>query len=210
MRLGKIGVLGAVLLAVSPARSGETVSHQELGFRLTAPDGFVQAPERVQGKVVYAFQRAPTGDPKATVVIAVTRLGGTIGRERLDPKEVAARNPRVTLVTEKWKEFEIDVSRVPEEAGGVQLVTFNAQVPLKPEAIQVAVIGEADREAETRGVLRSVLANLDGPSNWLTAAERQSRLAEGITQLIITVCVLISIVVVVWSALRKRKTPRRE
>jgi hypothetical protein len=224
MRSPTAFLLLALLLLAAPAMSAETVSHPQLGFSMSAPEGFVPTPERVQGKVIYAFDRPPVDQQKASVAILVSRLGGTIPHKRLDPKAVAAKNPLVTVTTEQWKGFDIDVFRVPEEVEGIRLVTFNAQVPLKREAIQVAVVGEADREEEVRSNLRSVLASLEGESNWVqdernqpntpaerdTSAERSRRLADRITAGILGVGTLVGVAVVIWQVLRKPKQPVRK
>jgi len=199
---------GIVLaLAAAHLNAGEVVSHPQLGLRLSVPDGFVQDPDRVQGQVVYAFQRPPAGEQKLGTFIVVSRLGGVLGREKLDPREVASKSPNVSLTNEKWKGFDLEVFRVPEQAGELRLLTFNAQVPLKPEAVQVAVIGEAGGEAELRNILQSVLSNLDGQTNWLNTEQRVNRLAEGTTRLAITVGVLV-VAVVIWRAVRGRRNAR--
>lgn len=210
--LGITTLLTILFCAVQPLIAGETVSNQQLGFRLTVPDGFVQDPGRVKGNVVCAFQRQPAAGQKMSTFILVTRLGGVLGRKKIDSKEVATRKPQITITTEKWKEFEIEVFRVLERAGDLQLITFNAQVPLKPEAVQIAVIGEAAREIELQSTLRSVLGSLEGSTNWLNTDQRVSKFTEGITRLAITVGVLVIlavgvlavIAVVVWNAVRKR------
>lgn len=209
-------LLTTLFYTALPLIAGETVSSQQLGFRLTVPDGFVQDPGRVKGDVVFAFQRPPAAGQKMNTLILVTRLGGVLGRGKINPKEVTAKKPQITIMTETWKEFDIEVFRVPEQAGDLQLVTFNAQAPLKPEAVQIAVIGEAAREVELRGILRSVLASLEGSTNWLNTDQRVSKFTEGITRLaimigvllILAVGVLAVIIVVVWNAVRKRRFPR--
>jgi hypothetical protein len=200
----------ALLLAVAPLFAGETVSHPQLGFRLSVPDGFVQNAKRVQGDVVYAFERAPADGEKVGTFIVVRRLGGVLGREKLDPKSLAAQNPQVTLEAEKWKEFDIEVVRVPEQAGDLKMLTFNAQVPLKPAAIQVAVIGEAAREQELRSVLRSVLGRLEGSTNWLSGRERVTSVLLGVIQLVVTVGVLVAVAFIALRAVRKRKPARKD
>lgn len=77
-------------------------------------------------------------------------------------------------------------------------------MPLKPEAIQIAVTGEADKEQELRDVLQSVLNNLDGQTNWLNTEQRVGKLVEGITRLTVTACVVVVIAVVVWRAARNK------
>jgi hypothetical protein len=200
-------------LAAAALGAGEAVSHPQLGFRLTVPDGFKPAPERIQGKVLYAYQReAAAGQPVGTFLL-VSRLGGVLGREKITPQQIAAANPRVTVIDDKWKGFDVQVFRVPEEADGVQMLTFNAQVPLKPEAVQVTVIGEAAREAELRGVLRSALDGLDGETNWLTDKQRMDSLTDGMAQLIVTIGVVIfvvgSVVVMIWRSVTGEPPPRK-
>jgi hypothetical protein len=194
----------SVMLALAAGflNAGETVSDPRLGLRLTAPDGFMQVPDLVRGDVVYAFQRMSKGEP---TFILVRRLGGTLGREKLDPAEASAKGPQVSLTTEKWKEFDIDVIRLSEQMGNLRLVTFNAQVPLKPEAVQVTVSGAAGREDELHGLLRSVLSNLDGQTNWLTSKERWKRFFQGIYELAIAVVVVVVLGGAAWRAIRKRR-----
>ena len=193
-------------LAAVPLKAGEFVSHQQLGIRLTVPDGFVSDPERVQGNVIYAFQRPPVGDEGVGVFILVSQLRSVLDRRKINPKDLQARSPHVTIVTDRWKGFDVEAFRVPEQVDDLQLLTFNAQVPLKPRAIQVSVIGKLDREVELRGILRSVLGNLDGQTNWLDNAERVRRLSKGITRLAITIGVLVVAVVAIWRAVRRRKS----
>jgi hypothetical protein len=211
-------ILLCVLLTLTavPLVAGETVSDQQRGFRVTVPDGFVPDAEKVQGAVIHAFQRPPAADQKFGTLILISRLDGVLDRKKIDPKMLAEKGPQVTIVTEKWKEFDIECFRVPEQAGGLQLVTFNAQVPLKPEAIQIAVGGEAAKENELRDVLRSVLGSLDGQTNWLTSEQRVSKVAEGVVRLSITVgilaligvAVVVGIAVVIRQAVRRGKSTR--
>lgn len=203
-------------LATTSLLAGETVTHPKLGFRLTVPDGFNSDPERVQGAVIYAFQHPPSIDQKIGTFILVSGLGGVLNRKKIDPKTFATKNPQIRIVTEQWKDFDIEVFRVPEQKGELSLLTFNAQAPLKPEAIQVTVIGDATYESELQSVLRSVLRSLDGPTNWLNTQERSNRLTEGLTRLAITVIILLIVGIgvilviafIVWQILRKRKVDR--
>jgi hypothetical protein len=210
MRSSRVAIL-AVLLALltSTLRAGETVSHKQLGLRLTVPDGFVQTPDHVQGKVIYAFQRPPKEGREVGTLILVSRLGGVLDRKKPDPQQIAAENPQVTFTTEKWKSFDVDVSRVPEQIGEVQTVTFNVLVPLMPEAIQIAVVDEARDEEELRGILRELLANLEGNSNWLTEEERSERLGRGIGKLTCCCFVVVGFFVIVggsvWRLVQKPK-----
>ncbi len=86
-------------------------------------------------------------------------MGGTLPNKAIDHKEENKMAPNVTIATEEWKGFEINVFRVLWQMGN--LVEFNAQVPLEPEAIQIMVTGDAKNEQDTYAVLRSILRNLE-------------------------------------------------
>ena len=51
-----------------------------------------------------------------------------------------------------------------------------AQVPLRPEAVQLSVAGPADQETRGQAILEATLASLEGETNWLTSTERAGRL----------------------------------
>ncbi len=53
--------------------------------------------------------------------------------------------------------------------GDVRVAVRGAQVPLKGEAIQVAVTVPQGKDAQADALLSELLAGLDGPSNWLPA-----------------------------------------
>jgi hypothetical protein len=196
-------VLVCVTLAFTAGRlfAGETVANQALGVRLSVPDGFVQDKTKVAGDVIFAFIRPAAAGEKANSGIIVSRMRGVMGRDKIDPK-LLAKAPHVSLVSEKWKTFDLEVMRVPEKIAGLDLVTFNAQVPLKPEAIQLSVAGEASHEAELRTILRTVLATVDGQTNWLTTEERVNRGAQGIVGIAITLVVILFLGGLAWRGVR--------
>jgi hypothetical protein len=197
-----MSVLQSVVLTLiaTPLVASEWVYDPEFQFGFSVPDGFVKDHESEQGKVLFAFQRRPIGNEKMGRFILVSRLGGVLGREKIDSKEAASINPQVTIMTEKWKGFDIDVFRVPTQVGNLQLLTFNAQVPLTPEAVQIGVSGEAASENELRSELRSVLGSLKGQTNWLNTEQRFRR----ITPLQIKVGILVVIVGIILFYVRRR------
>lgn len=202
MTLNKVATLGiASMLVVTPLIAGE-FSHTQLGLRFRVPDDFVEVPEREQGAIVFAFTR-PANNLQVSDVILVKRLGGVLERERPDPKELSEKAPGATITTEKWKEFEINVSRIPQKVDDVQLVTIVAEVPLKREAVQIGVGGDASREDEFKSILRSILATVEGETNWLTWSERGERLGKLVMQVVVPVVVGIGFVL--WWAIRRRK-----
>jgi hypothetical protein len=206
-----------LLLTAALARAGERAAAPQFGFQLEVPDGFVRQPELVGGDILFAFRRPQKEGERFDTTILVSRLHGPLDREKRDQNRngVRARNPQATVSTETWKAFEIDVFRVPEPAGDFRVVTLNAQVPLKPEAIQVSVAAEEAREADAREVLRSVLAKLEGESNWLTDAERAHRLGEGVGRLVCSgACcgfAVVGVGLLFWLAVRKSaRRPQRD
>jgi hypothetical protein len=73
------------------------------------------------------------------------------------------------LFTMPWQGFEVDGFEVPGLVGQTQTVTYNVQIPLKRAAIQIKPFGAADREAELKSLLTTILAGLKGESNWFTS-----------------------------------------
>jgi hypothetical protein len=152
-------------------QAGEKINDFQLGFTFVVPDGFVRVPGEAKGKVLYVFQK-PGSRGQFGTKFGIGRLGGTIGREKIETSQVAGIHRDATASTEKWKEFDIFVMRFTETVEGRRVVLLNAQVPLAGEAIQVSVVGDPSREEELRALLKTVLRDLDGKSNWLTDGER--------------------------------------
>ena len=88
------------------------------------------------------------------------------------------------LRREKWKSFDIEVLvGVAQQEPGIAVLV--AQVPLKRQAIQVAVTAPLARQAELLSLLRTLLASLDGPSNWLTDKERSLSAGKAVGGLVV-------------------------
>jgi hypothetical protein len=161
--------MALTLLCCLSAARAEQIDDPNLKFSLVIPDGFVRDPQLAQAQrdFVYAFRKAEPQD--IGVVIIIERMRGTIGRERLDtskmPPGFAGR-----VLTVRWRDFDIDALEVPEEVNGIETVNFNVQVPLKPEAIQIRVVGRRDRKDQLLQLTNSLLASLQGESNWLRSS----------------------------------------
>ena len=109
----------------------------------------------------------------STFPCSSNRWGGTISRKRLQrgdlPPEFQGR-----LFTAEWQGFEVDATEIPEQLGEAPTITYNVLIPLKPVAIQVKLIGPADRKAELQSLLEETLAGLQGESSWTEPAARPS------------------------------------
>ena len=60
----------------------------------------------------------------------------------------------------------MDAFRLSETTNGKNYVSYNIQIPLKTEAIQLMLGAPAEREAELKARVDTLLASLDGPSDW--------------------------------------------
>jgi hypothetical protein len=157
------------LLALAAAGRAEQIQDAKYRFSLTIPDGFERMPTLPPEKPKSIYGFAKTGPDGVRFAIVVEHMGGTIGRERLGRGDFPAGS-QARLHTVRWQGFDIDAIEIPEEAGGIALATIKAQVPLKPEAIQVNVVGPRDRRDESLALVNQLLGGLRGESNWLGSA----------------------------------------
>ncbi|MFT3768421.1 MAG: hypothetical protein QM820_23480 [Minicystis sp.] len=74
-------------------------------------------------------------------------------------------------------------------------------MPLEPEALQITVLGDRGSDDSVRTVLREVLADTDGETNWLSDSERSRKLGEGIGRML-TIAAGLALVVWVVRTLR--------
>jgi len=196
-----LAVVALGLLSGATARA-DVIRDEALGFTMTVPDGFVDYPPgRQQQDTTYAYLK---GDPGTTdfTIIGIKPMGGTIGREPMPASELPQTDGiKFDLRREKWKSFDIEVLvGVAQQEPGIAVLV--AQVPLKRQAIQVAVTAPLARQAELLPLLRSLLASLDGPSNWLTGKERSLKTGETIGGL----AVVLGLAGWAFARWRKRRT----
>jgi len=144
-------------------------TNQALGFSATLPDGLPDL--AIETRVDSLVRRGNLDSSKGPVeIIVIQDLGGPIGREDFSKRKDKPQN--LTLEKTAWKSFQIDVFKVGENLNSVPFVTLNAQVPLKPHAIQLTVSGPASDESKLRTEMQKILASIDGPTNWLTDEQR--------------------------------------
>lgn len=198
--MNKSIVCSLSLLFCSTSLFGLDYANQELGFKATLPDGLQNLSKvmRVPSLVsIGKLNKSKTGVDK---LISIQDLGGSIGRD--DLSHITGKPANTTFEKATWKTFQVDVFKIIERTGTGAQVTFNAQVPLKPHAIQLSVCGSASDEIELRKEMQTILGSIEGPSNWLTSQERISRGASGFGMLIAWGCVL---VIAVAFGIRKLK-----
>ena len=198
-----------VLLTESESRA-DTVTDPTLGFTLKLSSDFMPRPDLVGATpdIVHAFQYGETTDDGIAVLLLIEKLGGVIGGERLKKQDMPPRFTGKLFVT-TWQGFEIDGVEVPETANGIDAITYNVQIPLKSEAIQVKLFGPADHEETLKPLLRQILDGLEGKSNWLSSAA-PSAVAErenyGTVLLCLGIIGIVAGLVFLWCV--SRRTPK--
>ena len=171
MRL-TLAVMLPVLVAAPAAES--QVRNAELGYSLTLPEGFTDFPEaRSQKDVVGSWSEATPVSANGAVVLLVVRMHGVLPREAMRQEEVPANTQVVGF---KWKGFDVSGLKTETTQAGQPVFVLVAQVPLRREAVQLSVAGPGDQAARGQAIMEATLASLEGETNWLTSAERSTRL----------------------------------
>ncbi len=150
------------------------VRNAELGYTLTPPQGFTAFPEaRSQKDVVDAWTEATPTSPDGALVILIARMHGILPREAMRQEDVPANTQVVSF---KWKSFDVSGFKTQTSQAGKPVFVLVAQVPLRPEAVQLSVAGPADQQTRGQAIMEATLASLEGETNWLTSSERAGRL----------------------------------
>lgn len=152
----------------------QATTNDTLGYRFTVPPGFTPFPEgRAQQDVVDCWGEDESV-PGATI-LCVQRLRGVLPREAMRQEDLP---PHAQLVTLKWKTFDIQGIRTLGEQNGRGVFILVAQVPLRQEAVQLLMSGPSEYESRGQTLMGSVLATLEGETNWLSRTDRAERLGE--------------------------------
>ena len=191
----------SLLTSVSQSRAG-TVADPKRNFTLQLSSEFIPRPDLVgvTPDIVHAFQYGDANEDGIAVLLLIEKLGGVIGRERFKRRGMPPGfNGELFVIT--WQGFEIDGFRVPETFNEINAITYNVQIPLKGEAIQIKLFGPADHEEDLRLLLRQILDGLDGESNWLSSAA-PSTVAEreyyGTVLLCLSIVGIVAGLVILW------------
>jgi hypothetical protein len=158
----------STLLLLATLASAARVEDANLGFTIEIPEGFEPDPAilAADADFIHAFAKDDPAGGLSTIIV-IERMRGTIGRERLDPAKLPP-GFKGKLFTARWNGFDVEATEVPEELNGVPTVNYNAQVPLKREAVQLRVVGPRSKDKELRALLDRLLAGLKGETNWTT------------------------------------------
>ena len=159
------GAILALTISIIPALRRARAVAAQVDFRIETPMGFKDYPEgREDPSVRQAFINGDPLDAEPDIVLLVIDLGGIIGKENL-VRELSKREG-IKAVNMKWQSHDIPVVKVFEKVGPLETVTYNAQIPLLPKAIQIRLAGVKEKEVEMEQILRIVLGSIEGESNW--------------------------------------------
>jgi len=185
----------------------EMLEDKEFGFSLEIPDGFKPNPSlRQQRDIIHGYV---LGDPESgsyEAMLLIERMRGRIPNERIDPKKLPP-GFQGSVFTMKWENYLVDAIEVPEALNDTPTITFNVQIPLKKEAIQIKMFGAKERRKELLTLLEGVVSGLKGETNWVyqQPSYREGR-AYGYVLLTIAIVAILLILVGMWVI--SRKAPR--
>lgn len=189
-----ISVLILIVAAGVGPVCGMEYSNRDLGFRVRLPDGFEDVTVGGAGPEGAMLVRARFNrDKSLSRLLSIQDLGEVI---RQDANFARLRGARGNIKREKmsWRDFEVDVFNVTEGDRGLIYVSLNAQVPLKPRAIQVTMSALKTDERALRSEMETLLASIEGPSNWISSKERAESESASLVRTTVTVAALLILV----------------
>ena len=134
-------------------------------YSFTVPKTYKEDPEgKTNERILESYITGDPNDDIPDILCSIEDLGGMIKKQDID--HMLKGRTGITTRKMKWKRHEINVVRVEENIQGIEVLTFNAQIPLIPRAIQVKLSGLKQIESELEKELKSILLRIDGRSNW--------------------------------------------
>lgn len=192
-----LGSLGGMLFHAQT--QAETVKDEQLHFTLDLPDGFAPRPDLIGAmpNIVHAFQYGEIKEGEIPVLLLIEKMGGFMGRQRVTREHLPDGFVGEMFDT-TWQGFDVQGVAVHETGNGLEGITYNVQIPLKDEAIQVKLLIPAERKDELKPLLRPILDGLHGESNWSSAAQPGIASSDSYGTILLAVmigCVLIGLVI---------------
>ena len=183
-----------ILMSMSAGRvHGFEYSNRELGFKARLPDGFEDVSKSSWPDRTLLMQATYNRDKTVSRLMSIQDLGEVIRQDaNLSRLKNAGGNVRQEKM--RWREFDVDVFSVTEGDRGMVFVSLNAEVPLRTRGIQVSLSALKTEERALRNEFATLLATIEGPSNWVTSQERSSREESGTVRTVVTVAVLMVLV----------------
>jgi hypothetical protein len=195
------------LAACGRSIHGMTIQDESLGFTLVLPDEFREFSVEASPDIVHAAIHGDENDDLPDLYVFVERMHGVIGRGTPKREDLPA-DFAGSVFTVKWQDYDINVFEIPEESDGVAFVTYNAQIPLKREAIQLKLFGPRDRRAELSTLLAQIVSGCRGETNWSAPTGRRGDGRPSPTALIIAVIVMVLALLLLLMWVSRHVSPR--
>jgi hypothetical protein len=160
-----VEVRSGAMVPVTSVAGAIRVSHPTLGFSFDVPAGFEEQELTQSSAKFWKLFARPAAPNELAEVFGVQPLGYKLPRNHLDIRHLP-NSSNANLRRVSWRGVEIDTVRVSDAKAGKSYVTYNVQVPLKGEAIQLMLGAPREREAELKTRIETLLASLDGQSDW--------------------------------------------
>lgn len=169
----------ALALAAQAATGGQVFSDPDGDFSLTVPDGFVLDSGDGAGRS-YLVCWLNTIDMRSWMRLCVMELDGELAR-----RDGPADAPGARGESFRWKGFDIPGIRMSGGGGadGDAGAMFQALVPLKWNAVRLTMMSPAIDADRARVALVSVIASLEGESNWVPSTERAEKSGQAVGQI---------------------------
>lgn len=208
-----MSALLVVLLAQHAAAAPFNDSKHKFSFEV--PEGYVRQDESAGALHRFVHGSLEAGD---WAELHFVGLGGTIGRANANheiaeksAREAAAKNGVDSMTfqyrTVTWQGYPLEVMVLLAELGDRTSITYAAQVPLLPEAVQVMVTCDKQDDVKRFAEFTQVVASVRGETNWTETFSESERL--GFAVGLAAVPCTIFVVVIAWLLFRKKKPDAR-
>lgn len=204
MRLICLGVTFFAFIATAWAQQPPvSIAHTQPDFTLKLPPNLVEYAGENKPDALYVYELRDEEGRRTNIFVLVDKVKGQLEQAPLRREDV--RGELLSLYTEKWQGFDINVFEIRSMSGRIEMHTRNAAVPLKGNALKVQVSGPASDDQRLDALMKELLAGLDGQTNWLTPEEKSSRIIMPAVGLGVTASVVILLVLVRRRQLRNRR-----
>jgi len=127
--------------------------------------GYRERPDFAMGNpdLLAAFVEAEPFRSDEHIVIWVQRLRSVLDEGWVD---VFAGAQGAQMSTVPWRGTSLPLIKTPNTAGGVRRTQINVQLPMKPEAIMLGLVGPVDRDEDLTALTKEMVTSVEGETNW--------------------------------------------